>query len=103
MPIFEVVVRHEHHFPQAPGSESILGAINSMKEQIMTTQTETKAILEEISANLTEAGTELGAKIDELQTALANAGHNTAEVDALLEGIRTKAKGLADVVPNPAP
>lgn len=92
----QVDVHHHFHFPQP-------SAVMAALEQIMNDQAATKAILEEINTNLSEASAELTGKIEDLTNALAAAGKNTPEVDALLESIRAKAKALADVVPNDPP
>lgn len=94
-------VDHHFHWPGLPADPRIDEILNLL-EHLMTTQAETKAILEEIAANLTEASSELTGKIDDLSAQLAAAGHNTPEVDALLSAIRAKAQALADVVPDPA-
>lgn len=98
----DVRIDHFIHFAQSAPDPRIDEVLNLL-ETVMTDQAATKAILEEINANLTEASGELTAKIDELTNALAAAGQNTPEVDALLDALRTKSRALADVVPNPAP
>lgn len=94
---FRIDVHHHIHLPMQPA------AVMAALEKIMNDQAQTKAILEEINTNLTEASAELTSKLEELTAALAAAGQNTPEVDALLDAIRTKAKALADVVPNEQP
>lgn len=98
----DVRIDHYIHFAHSVPDPRIDQILNLL-ETVMTDQAQTKAILEEISTNLTEASGELTSKIDELTAAIAAAGQNTPEVDALLEALRTQSRALADVVPNPAP
>ena len=89
-----------HHFA---ADQTVLAAINELKELIVMNQAQLEQALAEVKANLTEASTELVAKIAALEQAVIAAGNTTPAVDAALADVRTLAASLAAIVPNPAP
>lgn len=70
----------------------------------MANAAEMKAALEAIDAKLTEAGTEIPAKLQELRDLIAASGPgSTPEIDALIQTLTDKATALADVVSDTSP
>lgn len=86
--------------PASPTVADVMAAISQLKELIMSDQATLAAALAGIASSLTEASTEINAKLAELQAAIAAAGNTTPEVDAALASVQTLAQGLADIVPN---
>lgn len=84
-----------------PTIADILSAISDLKETIMADQAALAAALQGVTAKLTEASTEINAKLAELQAAIVAAGNTTPAVDAALAEVQALATSLADVVPNP--
>lgn len=66
----------------------------------MANQTELKAQIEALTAQNEKAKTEIIGKISDLETALANAGETTPEVDAALAALKTSVQGSDDIVPD---
>ena len=102
--------RVDHYFHPCEGTASVLASIaalsasiEAMKGLITMNQQETNQALTEVRDALNEAGTEIADKIQGLQDQLANAGNLTPENEALLTDIRTRARALADIVPNTTP
>lgn len=63
-------------------------------------QAQLEAALTTVGTRLTEASTEIVAKLEELQAAITAAGNTTPEVDAALANVTTLANALADIVPD---
>lgn len=95
MPLFSV--RHDHYFHFEDGSSDL----KPLLEAIMATQAELAAQLSGVRDKLSEAATEIVAKITELTDALAAAGSVSPEVQQLADDLTAQATGLADIVPAP--
>ena len=67
----------------------------------MADQAALAAALQNVGAKLTEASTEINAKLAELEAAILAAGNTTPDVDAALASVQGLATALADIVPNP--
>jgi hypothetical protein len=81
----------------------IVGFIQ-LRRDFMATMLELQTTLEAIDAKLTEAGTEIPAKLQELRDLIAASGPGTTpEIDALIATLTAKATGLADVVSDSSP
>lgn len=92
------------HFPPDPNSfTSALADIQRKFEAIMATQTSHLAALMAVRSALTEASSELVAKLQELTEAQANAGNTTPEIDAITEDLTRMSTALAAIVPNVPP
>lgn len=96
-------MRFDFYFHFEFANPLVLSAIKQLKELITMNQQETQVALQGVQAALTEAGTEIAEKLQKLQDDLAAAGNLTPENEALLTDIGTRARALADIVPNPAP
>ncbi len=83
-----------YHFGKSKKIKRLLRALITQGE---TNMAATTAQLTEINDKLTEASTEIVAKIEELTNAIQNP---TPEQQALLDQISGKASSLADIVPN---
>lgn len=84
------------------GIDQIIDAILTLNETHKRTNmklSELVTTLTTIDANLTEASTELTAELQKLRDALANTDI-PPDAEAALNNIGTKAKALADVIPN---
>ena len=66
-------------------------------------QTELAQALSEVKTQADKAKAEIVGKISDLETAIANAGSTTPEVDAALEALKGTVQGIDDVVPDAAP
>ncbi len=83
--------------------------INQRLEKIMATQAELAKDLTAISEHVAKIGTETSAtlqKVTDLETALANAGNTTPEVDAALAALKAQVQVVDDLVadaPVPTP
>lgn len=86
--------------PPSPTLADVLAAIAQLKEQIAMDQAQLEAALTTVGTRLTEASTEIVAKLQQLQDAIAAAGNTTPEVDAALANVTTLANALADIVPD---
>jgi hypothetical protein len=86
-----------HHFA---ADNSVIAAITELKELIVMNQAQLEAALVQVKTDLTEASTELVAKIAALEAAVAAAGNSTPAVDAALADVSALAAGLAGIVPN---
>lgn len=80
---------------------------NSFKNQVLTkinliimNQQELAASITAVKEQLGKVGTEINAKIDELTTALDNAGAVTPEVQEAIDGLKAAAQSLDDIVPD---
>lgn len=77
-----------------------------LKEQnkaIIMTQAEELALLQALKVQNEKAKGEILAKIATLETAVANAGNTSPEVDAALADLKTSIQSTDDIVPDPAP
>lgn len=75
-----------------------------LRSLLMASNAELQTALEEINAALTEAGTEIPAKLQELRDLIAASGPGTTpEIDAMIADLKTKALGLKDVVSDTSP
>ena len=63
-------------------------------------QTQLAADLAALQVQTEKAKTEVLAKIADLETAIANAGNTTPEVDAALAALKTSVQGVDDIVPD---
>lgn len=67
-------------------------------------QTEFAQALNDAKAQLDKAKTEILAKVADLETAVANAGNTSPEVDAAFAALKGSIQGVDDIVPDaPAP
>lgn len=78
----------------------ILDAITDLKETIMTSQAELATQLQDLAAQTEKARTEVLTKIGDLESAIANAGNTTPEVDAALAALKGAVQGVDDIVPD---
>lgn len=69
----------------------------------MATQAELAQSLADVSTQVDKAKAEIVAKIGDLETALANAGNTSPEVDAALAALKASVQGVDDIVPDPVP
>ena len=75
--------------------------LTELKELIMSTQAELAEQLRIITAQNEKARTEVLGKIADLETALANAGNSTAEVDEALAALKASVQTDDDIVLDP--
>lgn len=68
--------------------------------QIIMNQEELLGQLQALKAQNEKAKGEIVGKIDALETALANQGNTTPEVDAALADLKTSIQGTDDIVPD---
>ena len=87
----------------SPTLADVMAKLTQLQEQITMNQAETAAALTVVGDRLTEASTEIVARLQELQAAITQAGNTTPEVDAALARVQTLAAALADIVPNDPP
>jgi len=79
--------------------------IGKSLETIMATQQELTAQITAATEKLTKIGTETGTlltKIEELKTALANAGNVSPELQAAVDALAAQAAVVDDLVPDAA-
>lgn len=89
--------------PPSPTLADVMAKLNQLQEQITMNHAETAAALTAVGDRLTEASTEIVARLQDLQAAITEAGNTTPEVDAALARVQTLAAALADIVPNDPP
>jgi len=87
----------------SPTLADVMAKLNQLQEQITMNHAETAAALTAVGDRLTEASTEIVARLQDLQAAITEAGNTTPEVDAALARVQTLAAALADIVPNDPP
>lgn len=89
--------------PPSPTLADVLAALHQLQEQITMNHEELATALTAVGTRLTEASTEILARLQDLQDAITEAGNTTPEVDAALANVQTLAAALANIVPDPAP
>jgi ABC-type transporter Mla subunit MlaD len=72
-------------------------------ERILMNQAELAQALTDLGAQLAKASAEITGKIADLETALANAGATTPEVDAAVASLKVSGQALDDIVPDAPP
>jgi methyl-accepting chemotaxis protein len=95
-----------HHYFHDVASPSLVRAVESILAKvtsIMTTQAELAAGIAEITETVkrikTESTTTLQ-KVTDLETALANAGNVTPEVQQAFDDLKAQVKAVDDLVPD---
>lgn len=98
---------HVHHHDGHDAEREILAAIATLERKIMSTQAELASSLQSVTAKVDKIGGEtrtLLQKIDDLTTAVQNAGNTTPEVDAALAALQAQVDVVDNLVPDaPAP
>ena len=89
--------------PPSPTLADVMAKLNQLQEQIAMNQAELETALANVGTRLTEASTEIVARLQDLQDAITEAGNTTPAVDAALANVQTLAAALADIVPNDPP
>lgn len=95
-----------HHILPAPGdpaTTAALRSINQKLEQIMASQKELADQLTALTGQVTKSKQEIIKKIADLETALANAGSTSTEVDKALAALKTEVQGVDDLHPDAPP
>lgn len=87
----------------SPTLADVMAKLNQLQEQITMNQAELETALTAVGTRLTEASTEIVARLQDLQDAITAAGNTTPEVDAALANVQTLAAALADIVPDAPP
>jgi ABC-type transporter Mla subunit MlaD len=77
--------------------------ITTHQHTIMATQAEIAQQLTALKDQLTKIGTEVTTKLGELETAIANAGNATQEVEDALAALKTAVQAVDDLVPDAEP
>lgn len=83
--------------------EPLLRELLQKVDHIMATQAELAAQLTAVKDQVVKSRTEVLKKIADLETALANAGSTTPEVDAALAALKTEVQTSDDVIPDSTP
>lgn len=89
--------------PPSPTLADVMAKLTQLQEQIAMNQAELETALANVGTRLTEASTEIVARLQDLQDAITEAGNTTPAVDAALANVQTLAAALADIVPNDPP
>ncbi len=71
--------------------------------RITVNQTELAQALADLTTQADKAKAEIVAKVADLETAIANAGSTTPEVDAALAALKGSVQGLDDLNPDAPP
>jgi uncharacterized protein YoxC len=100
-------LHHHHHvLIESRLDREILSAITRLKGALMSTQADHAAALKAVAEQVDKIGSETRAllgKVDELTTALNNAGQTTPEVDAALAALQAQVAVVDDLVPDAPP
>lgn len=75
--------------------------IIEQNKAIIMTQAEELALLQAMKVQNEKAKAEILSKISALETAVANAGNTSPEVDSALADLKTSIQGTDDIVPDP--
>jgi ABC-type transporter Mla subunit MlaD len=86
----------EHKPEVLPALHQLLTKVN----HVMATQSELATQLTTLKDQVVKSRGEVLAKIADLETALANAGSTSPEVDAALEALKTEVQTSDDIVPD---
>jgi len=94
-------LHHHHHYD--PAMDKLFQKIDFLTEKtkiILMTQAEELQLLRDLKAQNEKAKTEILAKIQTLEDAIANGGNTSPEVDAALADLKTSIQGTDDIVPD---
>jgi len=97
----EIHVHIHHHYD--PVMDKLFQKIDFLTEKtkiIIMTQAEELQLLKDLKAQNEKAKAEIVAKIAALETAIANQGNTSPEVDAALVDLKTSIQGTDDIVPD---
>lgn len=93
---------HVHHHLEF-ATPLILGAINQLKDSLMTSQAELAQQLSDLTAQTEKARAEIVGKVASLEEAITNAGNVTPEVEAALASLKAAVQSVDDLNPDQAP
>lgn len=99
---FRIDRHYYFHFEKDETLEA-LHSINSKLQKIMLNQTELAQQITQLTEQINKSKAEITGKLADLETALANAGNTTPEVDAALTALKTAVQGVDDIVPDGQP
>jgi len=96
----DVQVDVHNHGLEKRQMDELRETLNQLKETIMANQAETAQQLRDTNTTLLKAAAEISAQVVALETAVANAGNSTPELDAAVADLKTTADALDALNPD---